>query len=38
MNQVEQISVFLHEPGKFIFFAEKDHMPDNFKIDTSKLK
>ena len=35
---MDQISIFLHEPGKNIFFIEQDTMPDNFKIDRLKLK
>ena len=35
---MDQISIFLHEPGKNIFFIEQDTMPDNFKIDRLKLR
>ena len=35
---MDQIRIFLHEPGKNIFFIEQDTMPDNFKIDRWKLK
>ena len=25
--------MFIHPPGKFIYFREQDRMPDNFKIE-----
>ena len=35
---LENIQVFLHPPGKFIYFKEQDRMPDNFKIDLLSLQ
>ena len=38
MNQINEVRVFLHEPGKFVFFVDIDEMPDNRKIDKLKLR
>ena len=38
MNQINEVRIFLHEPGKFVFFADIDEMPDNRKIDNLKLR
>ena len=33
-----QVRIFLHEPGKFVYFVGLDEMPDNRKIDQLKLR
>ena len=38
MKQTDEVRIFLHEPGKFVFFADIDEMPDNRKIDKLKLR
>ena len=38
MKQINEVRIFLHEPGKFVFFADIDEMPDNRKIDNLKLR
>ena len=37
-NQIDQVRIFLHEPGKFVYFVGLDEMPDNRKIDQLKLR
>ena len=37
-EQMDNITIFLHVPGKFIYFVEQDHMPNNYKIYNLKLK
>ena len=34
---LETFQVFLHPPGKFIYYKEQDQMPDNLKIDIFSL-
>ena len=35
---MDQVSIYLHEAGKFLFFLEDDTMPDNLLINKLKLK
>ena len=37
-TQMEKISIFLHEPNKFVYFIEQDQMPYNFKINANSLR
>ena len=37
-DQTEKISIFLHEPNKFVYFIEQDQMPNNFKIEAKTLR
>ena len=37
-KQIDQVRIFLHEPGKFVYFVGLDEMPDNRKIDQLKLR
>ena len=37
-SQMDQVSIYLHEAGKFLFFLEDDTMPDNLLINKLKLK
>ena len=30
--QMADLKIFIHEPGKFMFFTEQDEMPDNYRI------
>ena len=34
----DQFKIYLHERGKFEFFAERDETPDGLKIDSRKLR
>lgn len=36
--QMDRVKVFLHPPGKFVYFAEPDTLPNNYKIDNLKLR
>ena len=38
MKQTDEVRIFLHEPGKFVFFVDIDEMPNNRKIDKLKLR
>ena len=38
VDQIKSIKIYLHEPGKFLFFSEQDKMPNNVKIDPLKLQ
>ena len=35
---MDRVKVFLHPPGKFVYFAEPDTLPNNYKIDNLKLR
>ena len=37
-DQMEKITIFLHEPNKFIYFIEQDQMPNNLKIEAKTLR
>ena len=37
-KQIDEVRIFHHEPGKFVFFKDIDEMPDNRKIDQLKLR
>ena len=38
IDQMDEVKIYLHEPGKFTFFTEQDKMPNNLKIDHLKLQ
>ena len=38
VEQMKSVKIYLHEPGKFLFFSEQDKMPNNVKIDPLKLQ
>ena len=31
--QMEKVKIFLHPPGKFVYFTEQDDMPNNLRIN-----
>ena len=35
---LENLEIFLHEPGKFIFFREQDQLSNNYRINMNNLK
>ena len=37
-KQIDEVRIFHHEPGKFVFFIGIDEMPDNRKIEQLKLR
>ena len=36
-DQWKAVTIYLHEPGKFIFFTHGETMPNNLKIDHQAL-
>ena len=36
--QMDKVSIFVHEKGKFLYFREKDNMPNNYMIDPDLLQ
>ena len=35
---MDKVSIFVHEKGKFLYFREKDNMPNNYMIDPDLLQ
>ena len=38
LEQMDGLQIYLHEPGKFLFFSQQDNMPSNIKIEKSMLQ
>ena len=38
LQQMDGLKIYLHEPGKFLFFSQQDNMPNNIKIEKSMLQ
>ena len=38
LEQMDGLQIYLHEPGKFLFFSQQDNMPNNIKIEKSMLQ
>ena len=37
-DDFDNIKIFLHEPGQFLYFIEQNSMPNVLKIDLKKLR
>ena len=35
---MEELKIFIHEPGKFMYFSEQDQMPNNYRLTMKDLK
>ena len=38
LAQLDDLKIYLHEPGNFFFFSQQDNMPNNLKIEHSMLR
>ena len=38
LQQIDGLKIYLHEPGKFLFFSQQDNMPNNIKVEKSMLQ
>ena len=38
LDQMDDLQIYLHEPDNFLFFAYRDTMPNNLKIEKSMLQ